>query len=243
MDFLRNVRVSSLVEQFTYWDNQANMNKFYNNLPHIKSAEFGVSKYQDGYIWFKNGTLTYNNLLNGSTIKLRKKWKDTDYISYTEMQKVGAESGSFKFDVPVYRDIVEVNGTMVEYIEFNSPIDSHGAGHSDIWLSKNKLSVSDFTDLMSFYVVTAGEVFKAATEISRNNNCGIPSELCKIINFYKDNDQWIVTESMDWSTDFDDAIAAHLTFFGQFLEKMKVYQPGVDIEAIKSNARNTWIRI
>jgi hypothetical protein len=245
MDFLRNIRLSSLIEKFKYWNDQSNMNNFYNNLPHNSDKAVGISSTEDGYIWFQNGTLTYNNLIDGSTIKLRKTWKESDYTSYCQLQEYGVSSTLFKFDIPVYRKIVEVDGNEVEYIEFQSPVSQHGNNHIQRFINNSKLQDDDLIYLEN-YISLAAEIFKGAKEISKNNNCGIPIDICKITQFYKgDTNDWIVTESLDWSGNFDDVVQLTLTHLTNFLGRLNKQNPEstIDFSEFIRKAGATWIVI
>ena len=240
MDFLRNVRVASLIEQFRYWSNQANMDNFYNNLPHSKNSELGISKYQDGYIWFKDGTLTYNNLLNGATIKLRKHWAPADYQAYSELQKTGSEQGLFKFDIPVYRDVVEVDGNSVEYIEFESPTNRHGSSYFNFYIDKNKPSKEETEKILTDYVVAAEKILRVAKEVSSKFKCGVPLDLCRPTNLFDFTEEQIWTEAMDWGYSFEIAVDKHIEFLKLFCDKIKEYYPAIDTNPVISQAEELW---
>lgn len=229
--FQRSLFLQQLREKQSQWKLPATQNKYFNNFqtaPKHWAPSFGIERDQNGYYYLSNDIFAYCNLRNGLIIRLRKNWNEKDWLCYSELFQTSQSTGEFRIDVPLYKEIINVDGTSWEYAEFQSPSGDYGKNSDDDvfeWpeltdglYQKNNIT-NEFKDqLVKYYkdfVDQSSIILKYAAQISDKHGVGLPLSLCKPSTRYKDNVGyfWSDFDQDQWSTDKVDALEHFLNVF------------------------------
>jgi len=198
MDFIQSLRVSNLESQLEYWSNPENVDAHFNNLKHPPAPlEFVTFRMDDGFITYEAGTVKYVDLVTGKIFLLRKFWGEHDYQAYCDLVKEGEETGLFRFNKPVYR---EVTGNNYEYIELACPNNQFGVAHIGEFVNRSGRNTLEY---QKEDVIKAGKIFKKAYEISQRYDVGVPQNLGNYIDRMFDDVGEYWPEVLSWTLDYD----------------------------------------
>lgn len=218
--FQRSMFLQQLREKQSQWKLPATQNKYFNNFqtaPKNHAPSFGIERDQNGYFYLSDDLIAYCNLRNGLIVRIRKNWADKDWACYSELYKISQTSGDFRIDIPLYREITNVDGVKWEYAELQSPGNSYGKNSDDDvfeWpeltdgLVQNNNITDEYKDQVAQYykdyVDQSSIILKYAVQISNKHGTGLPMNLCRPSTRYRDDvgyfwsdfdqDQWIISK-------------------------------------------------
>jgi hypothetical protein len=205
----RNETIQILKEKAVWWANTDSRNTAYNSLdsnPVI--PRFTTERDDNGYFYTSDALVSYCDLRTGEIFRIRRYWENKDWSCYNQLYQKGLELG-FRIDIPLHKDIVEVNGEQWEYAEFRSPGNDYGKNYNDdvfLWpeltngMIPNAEIGNEFRETVKNYYIEfvdqVAVIIKEAKNIAIENMCGLPLGLSYIFNRYRDDQGYF------WS-DFD----------------------------------------
>lgn len=246
MDFIQNLRFSSLLERFNYWNQREHRVAFFGNLPlpedhgpklRLLPNIFIVAPLYDGYEEFLGNTIKYHELTTNKTFLLRPYTNDTDYKCYQELYQASVLLTTFRVNEPIFREIVTIDSNQYEYIELNAPTDQLGDNVSTTFLYGTPT-----TESVREFIEEAKEVLSAAKAISLSNQTGFPETVCFSLNRFKDDIGYYYSESLDWNSEFDACIEDQIEWLGRVLSAFKFLNILTEsqIDSTLAYARATW---
>ncbi len=209
------------------WGTSAFMNSsfgglaFNNNYP-----PFFIEREQNGYYYISDTLVAYCNLNDGMVFRIRKDWKEKDYQCYKELSDKATELGTFRVDVPLYREEVVVKEGIWEYVELQSPSKQYGFNYNDdvfTWpelvnglTPSSSITEDDKVQVKNYFkdfVDQSKLITHQAKLIAEKNNCGIPFDLCQIWIRYKDDNGyfWSDFDQRSWDQSKNEIIIDSLT--------------------------------
>lgn len=211
--FQRNLIQVELRKRLDMWESPSFKAQYFGNLP-VNSIHptFTTERDENGHYYISSNLVVYSNLRNGMIFRMKKTWSEHDWTCYTALYNKGVETGKFRIDEPLHRELVDAKGAIWEYAELKSPGSNYGQNFNDDvfgWpeltngLTPSANISEDFKDTVKEYfkefIDQALTVTHEARLIADSNNCGMPLDLCYIFNRYKDEHGYF------WS-DFDQAV-------------------------------------
>jgi len=187
---------------------------------------FFIEREQNGYYYISENLVAYCNLNDGTVFRIRKDWASKDYQCYAELGEKAKELGTFRVDVPSYREEFGVKDSIWEYAELQSPGQQYGLNYNDDVFSwpeltngitpnasiteEQKTSVKNY---FKEFVDQSKIITHQARLIAEKNNCGIPFDLCYIWTRYKDSQGyfWSDFDQRSWNQSKNEVIVDSLT--------------------------------
>lgn len=227
----RNMFKKLLKDKHEYWKLPETKFVYLKNLktaPQEIAPTFGVERDVNGYFYLSDNLIAYCNLKNGQIIRLWKDWSDKDWQCYNELFQAGLTNNEFRIDIPIFREIYNINGDNWEYAELQSPSQDYGKNSNDDvfeWPEltdgryQNNNITEEYKDSVAQYhrdfVDHAAIILKHALQISTKHGVGLPLHLCRISTRYKDKDGyfWSDFDQDQWIVDQTTAINYYLAIF------------------------------
>jgi hypothetical protein len=246
MDFIQNLRFSSLLERFNYWNQRENRVAFFNNFPlpedHVPKLRllpntFIIAPLYDGYEEFLGTTMKYHELTTNKIFVLRPYTNNTEYKCYQELYQASVLLKTFRINEPIFREVVTIDSKQYEYFEFKAPTDKTGDNVSTTFLYGTPTIES-----IREYIAEAKELLSAAKAISLSNQTGFPETVCFSLNRFKDDIGYYYSECLDWNSSFEDCIEDQVEWLGRVLSAFKFLNifTETQIAATVAYARETW---
>ncbi len=238
--FQRSMFVKLLQDKHTQWQQPETKNLYFKNLntaPPKWAPKFGIERDNNGYFYLSDDLFAYCNLRNGLIIRIRKNWSETDWQCYTKLYQLSQQTGEFRIDIPLYREIVNVGGSNWEYAELQSPNGNYGKNADDDvfeWpeltngLEPNSNITEEYKDQVFQYhkefVDHAAIILKYASQVANEYNTGLPTNLCKPSTRYKDQNGyfWSDFDQDQWTSEKDIVLEYFLNIFEGTLYFAKV---------------------
>jgi hypothetical protein len=225
---LRSNMISKLTDKITEWDISDPLIRFYAGEEDInpEMPKFGVEKDDTGYYYSSATMVQYCDLTNGLIFRMRRDWLPQDWKCYNELWAKGQELNSFRLDTPLFRDVISIGDASWEYCELESPSKGYGTNFNDDVFSWPVLvngvlrnpAITDSTQnsLVKYfkdYIDQAHWVYFHAWRIARNNECGLPRDLCDIATRYKDADGYFFSDidHLNWNNTKEDFLLVNMT--------------------------------
>jgi hypothetical protein len=256
--FQRNLVQVELKKRIDLWESPSFRSQFFGNLPvNTNLPTFTTERDESGHYYISDNLVAYCNITNGLIFRMRKVWNVQDWDCYTELYNKGVETGKFRIDIPLYKEVIDTKGAAWEYAELQSPGNNYGQNFNDDVFQWPELTngttpntgiTAEFKDQVTEYFKTfvdqALEITHEARLISEKNNCGMPLDLCYIFNRYKDDNGyfWSDFDQAGWNNTRQTVIEDSLTklqsavFFGKICGVLDDSR----IEEIFSYAREKW---
>jgi hypothetical protein len=223
----RDETIQILREKAVWWANTDLRNTAYNNLDiNPVMPRFTTERDDDGYFYSSDTLINYCNLRTGEIFRIRRNWADKDWACYNQLYQRGLEVG-FRIDIPIHRELVEVNGENWEYAELRSPGNDYGQNYNDDvfqWpeLTNGLIVNSGINDefrnqVKSYYIEfvdQVGTIIKEAKNIAIENMCGLPLGLSYIFNRYRDDQGffWSDFDQFTWTSTGSDVLADSMLY-------------------------------
>jgi hypothetical protein len=223
----RNETIQILREKAVWWDHTDLKNTAYNNLDiNPFMPRFTTERDDNGYFYSSDTLVNYCNLRTGEIFRIRRNWADKDWSCYNQLYQRGIDVG-FRIDIPIYREIVEVNGENWEYAELRSPGNDYGQNYNDDvfqWpeLTNGLIANAEIDDefrnrVKSYYIEfvdQVGTIIKEAKNIAIENMCGLPLGLSYIFNRYRDDHGffWSDFDQFTWTRTGSDVLADSMLY-------------------------------
>jgi hypothetical protein len=229
--FQRSMFIQQLRDKHTQWQLPETKEIYFKNFktaPQEWAPSFGIERDSNGYFYLSDNLFAYCNLRNGLIVRMRKNWKETDWQCYTELYQLSKQTGEFRVDVPLYREVFNVGGSNWEYAELKSPLGDYGKNFNDDvfeWpeltngLKPNASITDEYRQQVAQYhkdfVDQALIVLKYAVQVSEKYNVGLPINLCRPSTRYKDQNGyfWSDFDQDQWNTEKHNALEYFLNIF------------------------------
>lgn len=199
--------------------------------------DFFIERDINGYYYISDDLVTYCDLKNGYIFRIRNLWRDWDWLCYQELADKARELGTFRVDIPLYRQEILIDAVKWEYAELQSPGKNYGQNFDDdvfSWpeltdgLTPNTSIDDDFRNqVFEYYKEFVNQSLIVMTEsrkIAEKNNCGMPYDLCHLFARYRDDSGyfWSDFDQHSWVQTKEEVIRDALQVFGSALKFAEV---------------------
>lgn len=209
MDFLQSLRVSELTNQLNRWSDPTTVSNYYGDLdkritPSNGLDDFVVQRSEGGYFTVENNTIKFEDLANGRTFVLRKNFKETDHLCYTDLYDAGISTNKFRCNKLDYREVIAFGAEMYEYLEFSSPAGEYG---------NNAVSDYFFNPVVDFKSFAMGNIDEVknlifeAKKVAQARQTGFPDFSLILWDQWKDSKGTYWQEILDWNISANDSIS------------------------------------
>jgi hypothetical protein len=110
--------IQQLRDKHTQWQHPETKNIHFKNFktaPAEWAPSFGIERDNNGYFYLSDNLFAYCNLRNGLIVRIRRHWSNDDWQCYTELHQLSQQTGEFRVDIPLYREVLNVGGSNWEY--------------------------------------------------------------------------------------------------------------------------------
>jgi hypothetical protein len=249
-----------LIEKQSWWTNTDLRNSTYNNLEiNPLMPRFNIERDDNGYFYMSDALVSYCDLRTGKIFRIRKYWERKDETCYSQLYQKGLEVG-FRIDIPLVRELVEIEGIPWEYAELKSPRNDYGKNYNDdvfLWpelingITPNPNITLEFKQqIKDYYIEFVDQVtiiIKEAKSIAIENMCGLPLGLSYIFNRYRDDQGffWSDFDQFTWTSTGSDVLADSMLYLEGTLEfavlcGVITKEQGMEVT---NYARETWAQI
>lgn len=181
----REAQLQLLKTKLDYWLSPGKIADFYGNLATDPvRSQFVTERDNDGYFWISENIISYYNLRNGFSFRMRKDWLPQDWSCYTQLYNRSKDVTTFRVDEPLYREVVEYAGHSWEYAEVQRPDSSHGNNFSDEVFSWDTVTINPEHYFRDF-IDQCAAIDKECISIANDSMCGVPSNICIMTNHYR----------------------------------------------------------
>lgn len=228
----RNFLQQELKNRAASWNSPDTQKKYVVQPNNPMIPDFGIERDENGYYFLSSSVFSYCDLRNGMIYRIKKDFNDTDWKCYTELYQEGINSGKFRLDIPLYREEANLDGTVWEYVELQSPNRDYGHNFNDDVFSWPELTdgliknanidhayKNIVKDYFKEYLDQSLNIVKSAIEVSSKNNCGMPKGICEPSNRYKDSTGyfWSDFDHEDWNLNRSEIQVISMEVFGATL--------------------------
>lgn len=229
--FQRSMFVKQLRDKQAQWKLPETKNVYFKNFqtdPYSLTPPCGIERDDNGYFYLSDNLFVYCNLRNGLIVRIKKDWSEKDWTCYSELYQISQQTGEFRIDIPLYREVINVDGSDWEYAELRSPNSEYGKNSDDDvfqWpeltngLQQNNNITEEFKDQVAQYhrdfADQAAIVLKYAIDVSDKHNAGLPGNLCRPTTRYQDNLGyfWSDFDQDNWDQDKSSSLKYFLNMF------------------------------
>jgi len=215
---LRSTMIEKLKAKALEWKHSDPIARFYagEEQTNPEMPKFGIEKDENGYYYSTLTLVQYCDLTNGLIFRMRNNWLPQDWKCYNELWAKGNEQNSFRLDTPLHREVIDILDESWEYCELESPSKDYGTNFNDdvfSWpvLVNGVLKNPQITDRLKNSLVNYFKefidqsqwIYFQAKKIARNNECGIPMDLCDLCTRYKDTNGYFFSDvdHLNWNLD------------------------------------------
>lgn len=161
-DFIQGIRISELQNKLAIWT-PTKIAEYYGNKPGMAlPIPLGFERTDEGYLNANGSSVEFVTIANGDTFKLKPR-SDADWSKFTALKALADESGDFRIETPLYREVLSDS---LEYIELQAPNREFGSNYGIEMINSNLSTdaaqyafVSEFVDAVGKilpHLVTAG---------------------------------------------------------------------------------------
>lgn len=155
--------LEQLIEKHNEW-NAARISEFYNNLPVSNPAAWEWS--DNGVYIITADEVQFHNFYTGDIFQISKKFNPNDWDYFRELFLISEDKKTFLMDVPVSRELMTINDTTFEYLQYSRP---RGGTVGTRIINSIDLESSFTTLATEFY-----EYLSAIKTVATNHNIGFP---------------------------------------------------------------------
>jgi hypothetical protein len=214
----KEAKINDLKNKLTYWKSDTAQDKYVNGVSVNKdnfATKFGTQPASGGYYYMSDELVGFYDFNTGSCIRIKKmNNSDVTWKSFESLVNVGVTKKSFRTDKPVYREVLNIDNQLWDYIELVSPKNEYGTNFenyvfdwpplTDGLIPNSNITSADIQECVSFYkefIDQRNIILPEVLEIAKSNSIGIPVEICNMSSLYKDSAGyfWSELDKSDWS--------------------------------------------
>lgn len=193
---------------------------------------FGIERDFNGYFYLSENLVSYCDLRSGMIYRIKKGNNSLNSKCYKEFYELGAAEESFRIDIPIHREEIQVDGITWEYLKLQSPGGDYGFNFNDdvfewpelINGEKPNPSINDelrdsVRDYFKNFIDQSLELVKKAKQVADANACGMPLGIVQTSNRFKDKVGyfWSDLDHNEWSMSKDQLETASMdTLYATF---------------------------